>query len=72
MALITNKFSAGCSTINGKIVVLCFIGEAMKTKYVFGSLEILLCSNNNDTNFIANFKQIIEILKKAYEAVVTF
>lgn len=41
----------------------------MKAKYNFGSLKRLLCPNNNDTNFIANFKQIMEILRKTHEAV---
>lgn len=32
---------------------------AMEIKYNFGSLKTLLCPNNNDTNFIAYFKQLI-------------
>lgn len=41
----------------------------MKTKYKLRWL--LLCHGNNDTSFIVNISQIIEILKKMYEAAVT-
>lgn len=43
--------------------------EAMRTK--FGSLERLLCVSNNNTDVIANCKQIMGILRKTYEAVGT-
>ena len=37
------------------------IKGAMKTKYKFGSLKRRLYPDDNDTDFIANFKQITEI-----------
>lgn len=42
---------------------------ALETKYKFVLLRSLLCPNNNDANFIANRKQIIEISRKTCEAV---
>lgn len=33
----------------------------MKKKCKFGSSERQLCPNNNDSNFVANFKQIMYI-----------
>lgn len=38
--------------------------EAMKAKYKFGSFKWQLCPDNNDTNLVANFKQLIWIFKK--------
>lgn len=43
----------------------------MKTAYKFGSLEILIGPDNNDTKVTLNFEQIMEVLKKRHEAVVT-
>lgn len=40
-----------------------------KTKYKFASLQRLLCLDGGDTNFIPNFGEILEILKKTCEAV---
>lgn len=39
-------------------------------KYKSGSLKGLLHPGNNETNLIANFEEIIEMLEKTYEAVV--
>lgn len=47
------------------------VKRAMKTKYKLGALKRLICLNDSDTNFIANFRQVIEILKETDEAVVT-
>lgn len=40
------------------------IKEAIKAKDKFGSLKILQYAGNDDTNFIAHFKLIIEIHNK--------
>lgn len=45
------------------------MGQEDKIKV--GSIKILLCPNKNDTNFTADFKQIIWILIKTDETVVT-
>lgn len=44
---------------------------APKAEYEFGSFERLNRPNNNDTNRIANFGRITEIIKKMCEAVAT-
>lgn len=44
---------------------------ATKTKYKFGSLKRRLYPDDNDTDFIANVKQITEIWRKTDEAVAT-
>lgn len=50
--------SSSCNQLKG----------AMTTKYKFGSLKRLLFSHSN-TNFTAKFKQIIEIIKKAFHVI---
>lgn len=45
---------------------------AVETKHNLVSLKRQLCLGNNDTNFIAKSKQIIEVVKKiVYKAVAT-
>lgn len=41
----------------------------VKTKCKYGSLRRLLFPSNNDTDFMANFKQIFKIIMKTYKAV---
>lgn len=43
----------------------------MKTKYKFDSLKALFCSDNNDCNFISDFKEMMQIYRKTDEAVAT-
>lgn len=49
-----------------------FAKGAMQTKYKFGSIQRLLCLNNNDADFITKFKQIIKIMEKADEPRATY
>lgn len=50
-----------CSNAAHEIHILAVLEKferAIKTKWKFGSLQRLLCSDNSDTNFIANLKQL--------------
>lgn len=58
-------------TFNDNLLYLTWGLGTMKTKYRFGSLKKLLCPGNDNTNLIADFRHIIEMLKKADEAVGT-
>lgn len=48
-----------------------YVNGAVKTKYKFGALKRLLCPDNIDNNFVANFEQIMETLRNTAEGVAT-
>lgn len=48
-----------------------FKGATM-AEYKYGSLKTLLSPDNNDTNFIANFKQTVTIIGKNGEIATTY
>lgn len=53
------------------LLSLCQVWGAGKTKWELGSLKRLQCPTHNEANFVANFKQLMEILRETDETVAT-